>query len=230
MSLADDLKSEVGKIFAEKWTEREGAVVPESSDIGLGNDCIMLDAALLYSDIRRSTNLVDKYNAKFAAEVYKTFLHCAAKIVRSEGGSITAYDGDRIMAVWLGSSKCSKAVTAALRINHARVNIIIPAIRANYSGLQDFAFTHTSGVDVSRLLVARTGVRGANDLVWVGRAANHAARMCELPTYSTRISKEVFGALADLERLDDKKAMMWTDDKSVVEGRPVYGSNHWWAL
>ncbi|MFO1076453.1 MAG: adenylate/guanylate cyclase domain-containing protein [Planctomycetota bacterium] len=230
MSLAEDLKSEVGKILAEKWTERDGAVVPESADIGLGNDCTRLDAAVLYADIRRSTDLVDKYDPKFAAEVYKSFLHCAAKIVRSEGGVITAYDGDRIMAVWLGKTRCNQAVTAALRINYARANIILPAIRARYSGSPDFTFTHTSGVDTSRLLVARTGVRGANDLVWVGRAANHAARMCELPNYSTRISNDVFIALTDAERLDDKKAMIWTDDKGTVEGRPAYGSNHWLGM
>ena len=33
------------------------------------------------------------------------------------------------------------------------------------------------GIDTSELFVARTGIRRANDLVWVGRAANHAAKL-----------------------------------------------------
>jgi len=36
--------------------------------------------------------------------IYKTFLHCAAKIIRSHKGVITAYDGDRIIAVYIGKS------------------------------------------------------------------------------------------------------------------------------
>ena len=46
-----------------------------------------------------STSLVAGKTKQFAAEIYKTFLHCAAKVVRAEGGTVTAYDGDRIMAV-----------------------------------------------------------------------------------------------------------------------------------
>jgi class 3 adenylate cyclase len=52
---------------------------------------------------------------RFAAEIYKTFLHCAAKIIRSEDGVITAYDGDRIMAVFIGNAKNTSAVRAALK-------------------------------------------------------------------------------------------------------------------
>ena len=32
------------------------------------------------------------------------------------------------------------------------------------------------GIDTSKLFVARTGIRKSNDLVWVGRAANYAAK------------------------------------------------------
>ncbi len=33
-------------------------------------------------------------SAFVATEIYKTFLHCAAKIIRSEDGKITAYEVD----------------------------------------------------------------------------------------------------------------------------------------
>ncbi len=55
--------------------------------------------------------MVDKKSRQYSAEVYKTFLHCAAKIVRSHDGTITAYDGDRIMAVYIGGSKNTSAVS-----------------------------------------------------------------------------------------------------------------------
>jgi len=71
---------------------------------------VKLDATVLYADMSGSTKLVDAFTSpKFPAEVYKCYLSCAAKIIKAGGGSITAYDGDRVMAVFLGDSKNSSA-------------------------------------------------------------------------------------------------------------------------
>ena len=99
MALSDDLKREVGEIFKDTWSTRKGNVVPESKDIGLGNEAVELDGTVLYADLTDSTDLVKNHKPHFAAEIYKAYLHCAAKIVRAEGGSITAYDGDRIAVI-----------------------------------------------------------------------------------------------------------------------------------
>lgn len=105
----------------------------------------------------------------FAAEVYKSFLHCASIIIRDQGGEITAFDGDRVMAVFIGDNKRTSAAKSALKINYAVTPIINPEIKDKYS---DIAYTmrHAVGIDISKVFIARTGVRGANDLVWVGRA------------------------------------------------------------
>jgi len=181
MSLLDDLATAVKEIFAGSWSSRKGTVVPESDDLGLGNDAISLDGTVLYADLSESTALVDEYKPWFAAEVYKTYLHCAAKIISSQDGAITAYDGDRIMAVYIGGSKNTNAARSALKINYAVDKIINPALVAQYP-TTTFRVKHAVGVDTSSLFVARTGIRGANDLVWVGRAANHAAKMSSITT------------------------------------------------
>lgn len=56
--------------------------------------------------------------------MYKTYLHCAAKVVRANRGEVTAYDGDRIMAVFIGPQKCSSAATAALQLHFARTELL----------------------------------------------------------------------------------------------------------
>ena len=174
MSLGDDLNSEVRKILREQWTTRQGHVVPDPEDLGLGNDAVLLDGTVLYADLNGSTKLVETMKPEFAAEVYKCFLTCAARIIRAEGGEITGYDGDRIMAVYLGGSKNSDAARTALKINYSVEKIINPAIRDQYPH-NSYALAHVVGIDTSNLFVARVGVRGDNDLVWVGRAANYAA-------------------------------------------------------
>lgn len=110
MGLADDLAAEVATIFRSSWSIRAGQVVPDTPDIQLGNEGVTLDGTVLYADIDGSTNMVDSNPAQFAAEVYKTFLLCAARLIRSEEGAITAYDGDRVMGVFAGDSKNTSAV------------------------------------------------------------------------------------------------------------------------
>ena len=170
------LEDEVKKIFRDAWTARDGQVVPSSEDLKLGNDAVKLDGTVLYADLDGSTDMVNSYKPEFAAEVYKAYLHCAAKIIREEDGAITAYDGDRIMAVFIGSSKNTNAARAALKINYTVNEIINPATRKQYP-TTTFTLKQCVGVDTSKLLVARTGIRGANDLVWVGRAATHATTL-----------------------------------------------------
>ncbi|HNS40671.1 MAG TPA: adenylate/guanylate cyclase domain-containing protein, partial [Promineifilum sp.] len=92
MALLDDLKSEVTTIFRDTWEVTSGRVVPAPSSVGLGNKCIELaSATVLYADLDGSTTMVDRMKWQFSAEVYKTYLHCAAKIIKAQGGAITAY-------------------------------------------------------------------------------------------------------------------------------------------
>lgn len=226
MSLKNDLNDNVRSIFSEKWTERDGQVVPSSEELKLSNDAVKLDGVVLYADMSESTNLVDTKKSNFAAEIYKTYLHCAAKIIPSEGGEITSYDGDRIMAVFIGGSKNTSAARTALKINFARIYIINPAIKKQYPK-STYEVKHTIGIDSSNLFITRTGIRGSNDLVWVGKAANHAAKLCSLSNdYPSRITEAVYDSLhADLKFSNGKaiwEKMTWKD-----MNRTIYRSN-WW--
>jgi class 3 adenylate cyclase len=229
MALAADLQSAVEEILKRRWTTRAGNVVPESEDIALGNDGVTLDASVLYADLAESTRLVDTYNPEFAAEIYKAYLHCAAKIVTSEDGAITAYDGDRLMGVFLGESKNTSAVRAALKINYAVTKIINPAIAQRYQ--TPYAVKQVVGIDTSSLLVARTGIRGSNDLVWVGRAANYAAKLSAIDaSFSTWITGSVYDRLNQSTKLTDGRPMweqrLWT----AMNNMTIYRSNWWWSI
>jgi class 3 adenylate cyclase len=233
-SLKADLQREVADTFRAQWETRDGSVVPAYEGIRLDNHGVKLkEATVLYADLAESTGLVDGYIHQFAAEIYKTFLNCAAKIIRSEGGEITAYDGDRIMAVYVGGVKNTSAVRTALKINWAVQEIIGPALRAVYTKTA-YQVKYKIGIDTSELLVAKTGVRGANDLVWIGRSANSAAKLSSLPdTYRTYITGEVHDVLDP--SVKDKKDIngwpMWEPQfKTGLVGRTVYASNWLWPL
>jgi class 3 adenylate cyclase len=197
----------------------------------LGNDAVKLKATVLYADLADSTTLVDGHAPFFSAEMYKTFLHCAAKIIRSEEGVITAYDGDRVMAVYIGDLKNTRAVRSAMKIQYAVEHIINPAQQAFYTQ-SSFTMKHVVGVDTSELFVAKTGVRGANDLVWVGRAANYAAKLSSQPdSYATYITKEVFDVMMDDVKISNGSQEMWEAVRwDSFDNRIIYRSNWWYRV
>jgi class 3 adenylate cyclase len=227
MGLADDLKSEVGKIFRSQWSIRDGEVVPDTPDLKLDNDGVKLKGTVLYADIDGSTSMVDAKTAKFAAEVYKTYLLCASRIIRSERGVITAYDGDRVMAVFIGNAKNTSAVRCGLKIAGVVLEIINPAITNHYD--TTFELKQVVGIDTSELLVARTGIRGANDLVWVGHAANHAAKLSSISEqpYSTFISSAIYENMNDAAKLTNGQNM-W--EARTWRGDSVYRSSWYWHV
>ena len=235
MGMTDDLNAEVNKIIKEQWTTTDGRVVPETENIELGNKGVNLDATCLYADLAESTNLVNAYRATFAADVYKCYLNCACRIIRSQEGVITAFDGDRVMAVFIGDTRNTAAVRAALAINHAVTEIINPALKAFYKeNLKDFQVRHSVGIDTSKVMAARTGIRGANDLVWVGRSANYAAKLCNLRegNYATWITGDVYDKMADRVKMTtDGTKNMWEERSWTAQGGlRVFRSSYYWGL
>jgi class 3 adenylate cyclase len=233
MGLKEDLISETKSIFATDWKTRDGRVVPEPGDVKLGNDAVTFEeAVVLYADLAESTELVNKFRDWFAAEVYKSYLHCASKIIRSEGGEITAFDGDRVMAVFLGDRKRTSAARCALRIKWAVNDVINPAIKSQFP-TTDYTVRHAVGADMSKLFVARTGIRGANDLVWVGRSANYAAKLCSLREsyYASFITASVYDDMNDEAKYAGKdRQNMWDKWYWTERGIYVYRSSWQWGI
>jgi class 3 adenylate cyclase len=231
MGLKADLESEVKKIFKSAWTERDGNVVPEDPGVQLGNDAVKLTATVLYADLADSTKMVDKKSRQYSAEVYKTFLHCAAKVLRSHDGTITAYDGDRIMAVYIGGSKNTSAVKSAMKLRYAVDEILNPAKTEQYPSSASEPVKFVVGIDTSDLFIAKTGVRGANDLVWVGRAANYAAKLAALPSSYTYITAEVFNSMMEEVKTSSDGRPMWEAVTwNNFDNRTIYRSSWRWKI
>lgn len=235
MSLADDLVSEVAASIAgeRSWNIQDGRVIPETADVGLGLVGKRIELVVLYSDIANSTDLVRRYCDWFVAGVAKAFLICAVRIIRDHDGIITSFDGDRVMAVFHGDRKNTNAAEAALKINWAVSQVINPRIRETYHDMKEFCLGHCTGVDRSRILVTRSGIRNNNDLVWIGRAANYAAKLSEERGSGTSIvTKDVYAQLRDEAKYssDIERRCMWEPCTIQVAGidTACHSSTWWW--
>ncbi|GEM_PF-144366 len=228
---SEEIADEIRKILRDKWETRDGEKIPEAEDLKLSNDGVKLDGTVLYADLVDSTGMVESKTPEFAAEVYKAFLIGACRVIRNNGGEIIAFDGDRVMAAYIGKSKNTSAAKSALQINR----VVVDANASLKVAYPDTAFTirHVVGIDTSSLFVAKTGVRNSNDLVWVGRAANRAAKLCTIreENYATYITPEVFNVLAEEAKLDaTTKALMWESHAwTGMNNIPVYRSSWYWG-
>lgn len=230
MSLKEELESQVKATFTTQWDVQKTENIPVPVDLRLNaNHAKDLETAtILYADLDGSTKMVDSYNWYFSAEIYKAFLRCAGQIIRSEGGSVTAYDGDRVMAVFTGYAKNSNAVRCALKINYAVKNIIQPALNAQYN--TDFKLAHVVGIDTSQMRAARIGVHGDNDLVWIGRAANYAAKLTNESGMPTWITEAVYDQM-NLRVKSHNGADMWQKRTwTSMNNMIVYCSTYWWSI
>lgn len=213
MTLLTDLTKVVSDFATEGWGAIPNAwVIPTADDLTFGNTAERMNVTVLYADLHRSTQMVDELPDTRAAEYYKSFLHCAAKIIKRNAGEIEAYDGDRVMAIFVGENQADNAVLAAFEINFAVSHIINPMFARSYGALHR-RLQHTVGIDCGRVLVAKTGVRVDSDLVWVGAAANYAAKLNSFDgldtDYPTRITLEVFNQLTAVNTRDRDGQLMW---------------------
>ena len=132
MGLIQDLEQQVKNISKEQWQARNEKKVAETEGHKFGNGDVKISGVVLYADLAESTNLVANEEAYFAAEIYKSYLHCASKVIRNEGGAIIAFDGDRVMAVFIEDAKNTSAARSTLKINYVVNKIINPAIKVQY--------------------------------------------------------------------------------------------------
>lgn len=231
MGLADDLRKYAANTHQTSWKRRAGQRVPDTDDVALGNEAVDLDAVVLYADLKDSTGLVRGYKDWFASEVYKNYLYSVSRIITSHGGSITAFDGDRVMGVFIGEDRFDQAVKVGLKINWTVLNILQPAIKAKYPNVT-YTLKQKVGISASKTMVSRTGIRGSNDLIWVGNAANYAAKLAALhTTYPTYITADVFAGLSNSTLYGgNPRRLMWTDLGSGEGFGKIYGSTFWWSL
>jgi adenylate cyclase len=141
------------------------------------------------------------------------------------------------MGIFIGDRKNTNAATSALKIKYAVTNIIKPKAEAYFTSLSktSWEIDHSVGVDTSSILAVRAGQRGSNDLIWVGRSPNLAAKLSEIrdPYYKSYISEDVYEALNDTAKKGGEKDQdMWTKCSYNWIGVSwiVYKSSWWWKL
>lgn len=236
MGLKDDLSTKVNEILTVSWNVRDGQVVPVTEAVNLTDGAVKLDAAYLYADLADSTTLARDFDRRTAARVVRSYLHVMTKLITHHSGAIRSFDGDRVMGIFIGDSKCTIAAKCALQMNWAFQNLVRDPINQKFPKLKENGYTleHSVGVDVGEALVVRSGVRGSNDLISIGAAPNTAARLSDLreSPYRSFITKTVYDQLHESSKMSADGKNVWESRTLDMKGKSLslYRSSWTWSF
>ena len=223
----------VREILTATWDITNGIVVPETENIVMKNGGRLVDATYLYADLAGSSKMASTLAKETTAKIIRAYINTASRILREFDGEIRSFDGDRVMAIFMGEDKETKAVKAAYAINWAVMMVLRPAIKENWSDGEDFCdIQHGIGIDTGEALIVRGGVRDNNDLISIGVAPNRAAKLSEIrDSHPITITPEVHEQLSTQVRI-------WIDGESFWHPTTVrnddggldtlYRSQGWW--
>lgn len=228
------IQSSVDDVLSTPWNITNGSLVPKTEDIVMKNGGRRVDATYLYADLAGSSKMAHELDPEVTAKVIRAYITSATRILRHFGGEIRSFDGDRVMAIFIGDSKNDSAVRAALAINWAVSQVIAPALRNTWSDIEKYyKVDHGVGLDTGEALIVRGGARNNNDLISVGHAPNDAARLSDYRSWNINITEAVYNGLNDdHKRLPDGRSF-WTDSngtQALGAYTKLYHSNGYWGI
>jgi len=156
----------------------KGRELPKLEDIGLA-DGRALQAGILYCDLRGYSALVSKHPKKKIILILDTFVTEMTRIAADFGGAVVDCAGDRIMAVFskphgdYSVQPIHKSVTCAFWMQTIIQKGLSPILKS-------MSFPEIScgiGIDYGPVVITRVGIRNNNKLVFLGDAANWAAKI-----------------------------------------------------
>ena len=233
--MARNYNNEVSAIISAVWSDRESKNVPSTESVKLAGGAVYTDATFLYSDLARSTELVEQLDHRVAAKLIKSFVQCSVHLIQEAGGKVISFDGDRTLGVFAGSFRNSTAVECGLKIKFVLNRIIDPKFRQKYPQTVGFQppLSHCVGIDTGKVFVVRAGARGQNDLLTIGSPANLAAKLSDLRDgqYNTYITPAVYKAINERAKFSNG-VNMWEQVTRAIGGKNLtaYRSSYYWAV
>ncbi len=98
-------------------------------------------------------------------------------------------------------------------------------------GQSEFEISHCTGIDKGSVLAVKAGHSGSNDLIWVGRAANLAAKLSDIREegYLTFITDDAYRKFQQTPKRELlSQQATWTRWKYEFLGEQItiYGTDH----
>lgn len=210
----DKMDEQLKKITSQKVEEISiNNRIPTVADLKDNNQSNMIDATILFIDIRKSTELTDMSLPKTMVKIYRSFVRMAVDCVRKNNGVTRQFLGDRIMGVFYDeidvngnilSSSVDNAINCARALQTCIVFSLNKNLKLNVCGKM---ISCGIGIDTGKVLVSKVGMHGLEsndnrenemDCVWVSKVTNYASKYSDISNGNEIfISEKVYEKLSD---------------------------------
>jgi adenylate cyclase len=205
-----------------EWNVRDGQVIPSTDSVILKDGAVKIDATFLYADLAATSYLTRLCPWETTAKIIRAYLDCCVRIIKSWGGEIRSFDGDRVMGVFIGDMKNTNASKCAREIFYTVENILGPAAKRKFRSFQNnnIKLKNCVGIDVGEARAVRAGIRNSNDLIWIGKAPSFAAKLSDIRDYAycVYISKASYSVLDASAKISDG-TNLWVQDFVTFAGQ-----------
>ncbi len=214
----------------ETYTQEDTRVVPKRTDLTFGNTTKKIGhAVVVYVDMRKSRKILSDASTFWSVKIHRAFLLALTHCVEYRDGHMRSFNGDGIMAFFVGENAASKAVRAAMETKGfvLEMNKLLEA--ANKNPL-DFGI----GIAQGDIMVAKSGKAGDDftkqDLIWVGLPVYLAVELSALGENPNNIwiSHHVRSTIGKQDYLAvvytdaTKKTSMWEQHKKHLKSVGEY--------
>ena len=197
MTTNKEALDQIKQYLNESYTRSNTSSVPKKNDLTFGNTVKKLEhAKIFYIDMRKSRSILSDATDFWSVKIHKAFLRAVIHCIEKRDGHLRSFNGDGILAFFIGDNPASKAVRAAMDIK-GFVNEINNILTKNDKNKIDFGI----GIAQGTVMIAKSGKGGDDqtkqDLIWIGIALYVAVELSELGKSSENIwvSDNVFNSV-----------------------------------
>jgi class 3 adenylate cyclase len=235
-----DLQVMVDGFLAGTYETTNSRSVPVAADIPLGNKAAKLTATALFIDLRQSSDITNAFRRQTAAKMLKSYFSGCVRIVNLNSGFVRSFNGDGLLALFTGDQRADNAVKAAMQTKWFVVHILWPKFNGYFEANQAargarLSFSFGAGIDDGDIYAVRVGIRGTNDVAWVGRGTNTAAKLSNVLHHPRNIgvTRLVYDQLSTNRKLS-KGTNMWSPSEQWGEfgglNRAYRTTTYWWGI
>lgn len=226
-----ELEGYVEDTLSIEWSTRDGTTIPSTDTVVLKNGAVKVSAAFLYADLASTSQLAKVCPWETVAKIIRAYLDTSVRIIRSWGGEIRSFDGDRVMGVFMGDMKNTHSTKAAREIFYTVEHILGPKATKRFNSIKNnnIKLKNCVGIDYGDARAVRSGIRNSNDLIWIGKAPSLAAKLSDVRNYGhcVYISAASYKMLEKSAKFDGE-TNIWTERTFAFAGvnETVYSTNY----
>lgn len=168
MATNQETLDKLSEYLNQSYVQEDTRIVPKRTDLTFGNTVKKLSfAVVLYVDMRKSRKILSDATTFWSVKVHRAFLLALTHCVEKRDGHLRSFNGDGIMAFFVGENASSRAVRAAMDTKGfvLKLNELLEK-----KGLNPIDFG--IGIAQGAVMVAKSGKAGDDftkqDLIWVG--------------------------------------------------------------